>query len=70
MLNKKEKEIIKNNNNKKFKNNEKDENNKINFNSFEILDQIGSGSFGKVFKVKLRNTNQIFAMKVLNKAFL
>ena len=70
MLNKKEKEIIKNNNNKKYKNNEKDENNKINFNSFEILDQIGSGSFGKVFKVKLRNTNQIFAMKVLNKAFL
>ena len=44
--------------------------NKINFKSFEILELIGSGSFGKVFKVKLKSTNEIFAMKVLNKAYL
>ena len=44
--------------------------NRINFKSFEILELIGSGSFGKVFKVKLKTTNEIFAMKVLNKAYL
>ena len=43
---------------------------KINFNSFEILELIGSGSFGKVYKVKQKNTNNIYAMKVLNKAYL
>ena len=43
---------------------------KINFKSFEILELIGSGSFGKVFKVKLKSTNEIFAMKVLNKSYL
>ena len=54
----------------KNRRNEKEEDNKINFNSFEILEQIGSGSFGKVFKVRLKSTNEIFAMKVLNKSYL
>ena len=43
---------------------------KINFNSFEILEKIGDGGFGKVFKVRQKKTNNIYAMKVLNKAFL
>ena len=43
---------------------------KINFNSFELLDELGSGSFGKVFKVKQKNTDKIYAMKVLNKSYL
>ena len=53
------------------KNNEtKNKDNKINFNSFEILEKIGGGSYGKVFKVRLKNTNEIYAMKVLNKNHL
>ena len=44
--------------------------NKINFKSFEILELLGEGSFGKVFKVRLKKTNEIFAMKVLNKSYL
>ena len=49
-----------------------DQNNKvqINYNSFEILELIGEGSFGKVYKVKQKNTNNIYAMKVLNKSYL
>ena len=42
----------------------------INYNSFEILELIGGGSFGKVFKVKQKNNNKIYAMKVLNKSYL
>lgn len=42
----------------------------ITFSSFDILATLGSGSFGKVYKVKLKNTNQIFAMKVINKKYL
>ena len=42
----------------------------INFNSFEILELIGGGSFGKIFKVKQKNTSKIYAMKVLNKSYL
>ena len=49
---------------------DKKNNIKINFNSFEILELIGSGSFGKVYKVKQKNTNNIYAMKVLNKSYL
>ena len=40
------------------------------FNSFEILDCLGAGSFGKVFKVKMKKDGKIYAMKVLNKKFL
>ena len=42
----------------------------ITFESFEILSLLGEGSFGKVCKVKLKQTNEIFAMKILNKEFL
>ena len=51
---------------KKIQNNNHE---KINFKSFEILKLIGSGSFGKVYKVRLKSTNEIFAMKVLNKIY-
>ena len=34
------------------------------------MELIGSGSFGKVFKVRLKRTNEIFVMKVLNKSYL
>jgi len=42
----------------------------ITFSSFEILDTLGSGTFGKVFKVKLKGTEEIFAMKIINKKYL
>ena len=42
----------------------------INFNSFEILSLLGIGSFGKVCKVRMKKTGQIYAMKILNKNFL
>ena len=45
-------------------------NNGINYSSFEILDLLGFGSFGKVFKVKLKGTNKVYAMKVISKRFL
>ncbi len=45
-------------------------NKKIGFHSFELLDCIGSGSFGKVFKVRMKTTGKIYAMKVINKNFL
>ena len=48
----------------------KNEKDKINYKSFELLELIGGGSFGKVFKVRLKSTNEIFAMKVLNKSYL
>ncbi len=57
-------------NHKDSKKEEKESNKKINFNSFEILEYLGSGSFGKVFKVRLKSTNEIFAMKVINKSLL
>ena len=65
-------EFVKKNRNKEIKSNDIDEKNNtiINYNSFEILELIGSGSFGKVFKVKLKGTDKIFAMKVLNKSYL
>ena len=46
----------------------------ITFKSFKLLDLLGQGTFGKVFKVHLRSDpdpeNNLMAMKVLNKAFL
>jgi len=42
----------------------------IGFKSFEILDILGHGAFGKVFKCKMVDHNEEYAMKVLKKAFL
>lgn len=36
--------------------------------SFTFLSSLGSGSFGKVYKVSSRMTNQIYALKVLSKS--
>ena len=40
---------------------------KVKFNSFDIIKLLGSGSFGKVFLVKKKDSGEIFAMKVLKK---
>lgn len=42
----------------------------ITFASFDIIECLGSGTFGKVFKVKLKHTGEIYAMKIINKKFL
>lgn len=42
----------------------------VNFKSFTILEEIGSGSFGKVYKVVKNDTKQVYAIKQLNKEFL
>lgn len=42
----------------------------VNFNSFTIIDQIGSGSFGTVYKVQKINTDEVYAMKSLSKPTL
>ena len=65
-------DVIQKNRNSIIKANDIDEKNNIiiNYNSFEILELIGGGSFGKVFKVKLKGTDKIYAMKVLNKGYL
>ncbi len=36
-------------------------------NDFNFISQIGSGSFGKVYKVKRISTNEIYALKVLSR---
>ncbi|KAG1140107.1 hypothetical protein G6F37_009998 [Rhizopus arrhizus] len=40
----------------------------ITFDSFELLRVIGRGSFGKVYVVRKKDTNRIYAMKVLRKS--
>jgi len=35
---------------------------------FEVLEEIGSGSFGKVYKIKAKGHSHLFALKCLNKA--
>jgi hypothetical protein len=39
----------------------------VNFSSFTIIEELGSGSFGKVYKVFKNDTREIFAMKALSK---
>ena len=49
----------------------KENDKKMSLNDFEILRQIGAGSFGKVFLVKLKSskikTNKLYALKILDK---
>ncbi|CAO3642290.1 unnamed protein product [Mucor hiemalis] len=40
----------------------------ISIDSFDLLKVIGKGSFGKVYVVRKKNTNRIYAMKVLRKS--
>jgi serine/threonine protein kinase len=40
---------------------------KVGLKDFEILGDLGSGQFGKVKRVQLKGTNQLFAMKVMKK---
>jgi len=42
----------------------------IGFKSFEIIDILGHGAFGRVFKCKKKGSPNEYAMKVLKKAFL
>ncbi|KAI8355549.1 kinase-like domain-containing protein [Blakeslea trispora] len=42
--------------------------NQISVNSFDLLKVIGRGSFGKVYVVRKKDTNRIYAMKVLRKS--
>ena len=42
----------------------------VNFKSFTILGELGSGSFGKVYKVIKNDTKHVYAIKQLNKQFL
>jgi serine/threonine protein kinase len=39
----------------------------LKFSDFDILQLLGEGSFGKVFKVKKRDTGIIYAMKSMSK---
>ncbi|CAD8097991.1 unnamed protein product [Paramecium sonneborni] len=43
---------------------------KVTFDSFEIIKELGSGAFGKVFLVKHKADGEIFAMKALKKKTL
>lgn len=49
---------------------DEEDNQPVSFSSFEIVEEIGSGSFGKIFRVRKKNTGQIYAMKVLGKTAL
>mmetsp|Transcript_3291 Transcript_3291/g.6805 ORF Transcript_3291/g.6805 Transcript_3291/m.6805 type:complete len:488 (+) Transcript_3291:1258-2721(+) len=42
----------------------------VSFNSFDVLELLGEGSFGKVYRVVKKNSGEIMAMKVLSKKFL
>ncbi|CAF3538977.1 unnamed protein product [Rotaria sp. Silwood1] len=41
---------------------------RLNRNDFEKIKTIGRGAFGEVVVVKMKNTEQIFAMKIMNKS--
>lgn len=41
---------------------------KITYDNFELISQLGKGSFGEVFLVKKKDTNILYAMKVLKKS--
>lgn len=39
-------------------------------NDFDLIKLIGRGSFGKVFLVKMKETNKFYAMKILSKQMI
>jgi len=49
---------------------QEDELKKLTFDDFTVLKTVGQGAYGKVFQVRCKRNNQIYAMKVLNKRFL
>lgn len=42
----------------------------VNFSSFAVLEELGSGSFGKVYKAIKNDTKRVYAIKCLSKQFL
>ena len=42
----------------------------VNFSSFTVLEELGSGSFGKVYKVVKNDSKRVYALKCLSKGFL
>jgi hypothetical protein len=42
----------------------------VKFSDFEIIDILGEGSFGRVFKAKKKDNGQILALKVMRKQYL
>jgi len=47
-----------------------DPSSKVTFSSFSLLEKVGSGAFGAIFKVALKSTSEIYAMKAISKRFL
>ena len=43
---------------------------RVYFRDFEVIELIGEGSFGKVFKVRQINTDIVYAMKAMRKQTL
>lgn len=37
------------------------------FKKYELMELLGKGSFGTVYKVKNKETNQMYAIKIINK---
>ena len=64
---KKKKLRLKVNNSTKVDSNIAKETKSINLDNFVVHSRIGSGSFGNVFLVEKKDTNMLYAMKVLNK---
>ena len=42
----------------------------VKFADFEVLELLGEGSFGKVFRVKKRDNGKQYAMKTMKKSLL
>ena len=43
---------------------------KVSIDDFDLVQEIGQGAFGKVLKVRKKNTGRVYAMKILKKSFL
>lgn len=42
----------------------------VKFSDFEVIEMIGEGSFGKVYRVMKRDTGKMYAMKSMKKSLL